>query len=557
MFPLAVLSALLPLAAVGSTFGGTFNGVGIPRQSGHPAPAPPLKSASKTNITAQLIMGGINLDSRAKLTQSGPKESVPEAVYTGSKIRMSTKMRMGVTPRTTNSTKAMSGSCTGGYCSSIPDGCYTGSGCGQGSGSCSWTYTVSGGGTGLTVTLDVTTNYGSCSHTWDDTVSYSEDGYVNDLPSSWGITVYSDGTCDPEEGSTEDGVGFDVNDDGSLNVGGLEWDKGSCSAPDPGSTLPDGCFSSGDLSCQDSQGNEATCTQSLTVSGQGASLKVSLQLKYDSGDHCTFNLESSLSYPSTGEVTETPDGDPTIASGSSSDCVVSSAQASTYAFSVDESGGFALTPSGTSTSVAYSSTSCINVMLIVEIVGGVVGALVLLLAMYCCLCKKNSRTDDQVDNHHARAPFLNTVVPHQPSNTSQTHPSMAQTVPPVTYVSVQPARAGNAPPGPVAIPVATPSPGIPAPNAGIDQYPGEPIIKKLRAAEAAAVKARNYEEASRLASHWQAIEDLAARVGALVEKEREMVAARDYSAAGICVQEIKDAEAELKQKVTEAEALLG
>jgi len=134
---------------------------------------------------------------------------------------------------------------------------------------------------------------------------------------------------------------------------------------------------------------------------------------------------------------------------------------------------------------------------------------------------------------------------------------MAQTVPPVTYVSVQPARAGNAPPGPVAIPVATPSPGIPAPNAGIDQYPGEPIIKKLRAAEAAAVKARNYEEASRLASHWQAIEDLAARVGALVEKEREMVAARDYSAAGICVQEIKDAEAELKQKVTEAEALLG
>ena len=60
-----------------------------------------------------------------------------------------------------------------------------------------------------------------------------------------------------------------------------------------------------------------------------------------------------------------------------------------------------------------------------------------------------------------------------------------------------------------------------------------------------------------LASHWQAIEDLAARVGALVEKEREMVAARDYSAAGICVQEIKDAEAELKQKVTEAEALLG
>jgi len=507
MKPLALLS-LLPFAAAANVLQGAFGGAG----------------AARPKYTA-------------------PLDALP-AILAGSRML---KRAPGKANETTGAQDA-SAACSD-YCPNIPDGCYVSSGCNSGSDSCSWTYTVSGGGADLKVTLDTTTSYGSCSHTWHDTLSYSKDGYVDNMPSSWGITTYSDGSCEADEGYT-DSFPFEVYSS-NIDVGGNIWNKASSDScggsggsssppppplPSPGGALPDGCYNTGDaVSCQDSFGNDAMCTTDLTISDSGTEMKASLTFKYDNGefngDHCTFILQSSLTYTdgSPTKMTETPDGDPTIQSGSSN-CQVYSARTSTFDISVDDdSGDITLTAAGVSTT--FYSTSCTNWVLILEIGGGAVGAIALLVFVICiCYCQTVGEQTQSQRQH--TSPLMNG------SNSSCAQSSRPQATPPiVSAVHVPVAQPRNA------LPIAQAAPlPAPTPQPAAAQSPVTTQLQRLQAAEAKAVVARDYVVAGKAAVHCQALEQLQKRLN-------DLVAARNYSAAS-------KADDELKTVLAEAEAFL-
>jgi len=249
------------------------------------------------------------------------------------------------------------------------------------------------------------------------------------------------------------------------------------------------------------------CMSKLTISDSGTEMEASMTIKYDSGEHCTFVLHSFLTYGTT-EVTETPDGDPTIQSGSSSNCQVDGA-ARAVTYDVTQGGvDFTLTAAGVSTTFhAISCPNSTNWVLIAGIAGGVVlfGALLLLVILYNYYEGTPTATME--------TPVVNAVhVPAAQPRNALVAPLLAAPLPAPTS---QPAAAQS--------PVATP-------------------LQRLQAAEAKAAAARNYVVAGKVAVHCQALEQLEKRLN-------DLVAARNYSAA-------TEADDELKTALAEAESFL-